>query len=63
MKQFIDLVRIRLGSEGESIRTLLLPIEHEFNRNGPDAAKTYLEAQQQELKERVLSLLEQVEEA
>ena len=60
--KFIALVGKRLESAGEEVRSLWLPIAEEFNRGGPDDAKTYLEAQQQSLQERIETLLSQFDE-
>ena len=59
--RFSVLVTRHLVSEGEEVRSLWTPISQEFDRGGPDAAKRYLDAQQQSLKERVESLLNLVD--
>ncbi len=61
--KFTELVARRLVSEGEEVRSLWTPIAQEFDRvgGGPDAAKRYLDAQQQSLKERIESLLNLVD--
>ena len=59
--QFSKLVGERLGSD-ENSRDLWNSIADEFNRDGPDAAKEYLEAGARRLMERVEKLLGQVEE-
>lgn len=61
-RKFIALVGKRLESAGEEVCSLWIPIAEEFDRGGPDAAKTYLEAQQQSLQERIETLLSQVDE-
>ena len=58
--KFSELVRRRLASE-EKARSLWTPIAQEFDRDGPDAAKEYLNAERQRLENRVQSLLDQVE--
>ena len=61
--RFSELVARRLASAGEEVRSLWTPIAQEFDRvgGGPDAAKRYLDAQQQSLKERVENLLNLVD--
>ena len=59
--RFSELVEKQLGSD-ENSRELWRPIADEFNRDGPDAAKGYLEAEARRLMERVEKLLGQVEE-
>ena len=58
--QFSELVGARLGSD-ENSRELWNSIADGFNRDGPDAAKEYLEAEARLLIERVERLLGQVE--
>ena len=57
--QFSELVGRRLSSE-ES-QSLWIPVAQELDRvgGGPDAAKEYLDAERQRLKERVENLLAQ----
>lgn len=57
--QFSELVGRRLSSE-ES-QSLWIPVAQEIDRvgGGPDAAKGYLDAERQRLKERVENLLAQ----
>lgn len=59
--QFSELVREKLASE-EQARDLWIPIAEEFNRHGSEAAKEYLDAEQQRLKERVQNQLNQFDE-
>lgn len=56
--QFAESVEERLASN-EDAHELWLPIAHEFVRDGPDAAKEYLDAVGQQLEDRVINLLEQ----
>ena len=57
--KFSELVGDRLTSE--EARALWTPIAQEFDRDGPDAAKAYLEAKRQQLEERVKRLLNSIE--
>ena len=59
--QFSELVEKQLGSD-ENSRELWRPIADEFNRDGPDAAEKYLEAEARRLMERVEKFLGRVEE-
>ena len=56
--QFSEFVKKKLAPE-EQARELWIPIAEEFNRRGSDAAKEYLDAEQQRLEERVQNLLNQ----
>ena len=58
--KFSELVGEQLASQEEA-RTLWIPIAQEFDRDGPDAAKEYLDAARQRLEERVQNLLNEVE--
>ena len=58
---FSELVEKQLGSD-ENSRELWRPIADEFSRDGPDAAKKYLEAEARRLMERVEKFLGRVEE-
>ena len=58
--KFSELVGEQLAPE-EQARNLWIPIAQEFDRDGPDAAKEYLDAERQRLEERVQNLLDQVE--
>ena len=60
--KFSELVGKNLSTEEEGVRTLWTPTAQEFDREGPDAAKEYLDAAGQQLEERVQSLLEQIGE-
>ena len=60
--RFSELVGQQLVSEGEEVRSLWTPIAHEFDRGGADAAKSWLDAEQQALEERLENLLNQVGE-
>ena len=57
--KFSGLVGHRLTSE--EARSLWIPMAQEFDRDGPDAAKKYLEAEKQRLEEYVKSLLNSIE--
>lgn len=59
--RFSELVGRRLVSEGEDVRSLWTPMAHEFDRNGPDAVKSWLDAERQGIEERLENLLSQVE--
>ena len=54
--RFSELVRERLASN-ESARELWQPVAQEFDRDGPETAGEFLNAQQQQLKEQVQRLL------
>ena len=45
--------------EGQS-RELWMPVSQEFDRNGPDAAKIYLDIEGQRLGDRVRNLMNQI---
>ena len=59
--RFSDMVPTRLSSHQDEARTLWVPLAGEFDRAGPDAVHEYLAAAQQQLVERVQTLLAQVE--
>ncbi len=59
--KFSGLVGDRLTSE--EARALWTPMAQEFDRDGPDAAKKYLEAERQQLEEYVKSLLNSIKES
>ena len=54
--RFSELVRERLASN-EPARELWQPTAQEFDRNGPEYAGEFLNAQQQQLEEQVQRLL------
>lgn len=56
--KFSELVRERLASN-ESARELWQPVAQEFDRDGPEAAGEFLNAQQQQLEEQVQRLLKE----
>ena len=56
--RFTELVEKQLDSE---TRELWIPIAQEFDRDGPEAAKVYLDIEGQRLQERVRNLLNQIE--
>ena len=60
--QFSEMIKRRLVSEGEEVISLWKPIAQEFDRNGPDAAKLWLDALRQGLENKLESLIDQVEE-
>ena len=55
---FTELVEKHLDAES---RELWIPIAEEFNRDGPEAAKMYLDTEGQRLQDRVRNLLSQIE--
>ena len=59
---FAAAVGRRLANEGEAIRSLWVPLAQEFQRMGPDGARSFLEAQLENLQDRVQRLREQVED-
>lgn len=59
--QFSAAVEKLLSSVGNDARELWVPVAQEFDRAGPDAAKEYLEAQRQQLEERVENLLKEID--
>lgn len=58
---FSDLVRLGMSVHHDRERTLWVPLRHQFDREGPDAAREYLLAQRQQLAEQVEKQLEQVD--
>ena len=59
--RFSESVSRRLVSENEDVRSLWTPIAQEFDRGGPDTAKSWLDAERQGLEERLENLLDQFE--
>ena len=60
---FSELVRKRLESQGEEAALeLWLPLAEGLDRDGPDAAMEYINAEQQSLKQLVENRLKQLEE-
>ena len=59
--QFSAAVGKLLSSTGNNVQELWTPIAREFDRAGPDAAEKYLEAQRQQLEERVENLLKEID--
>lgn len=57
--QFSRVVGERLSSE--EARELWEPVAQEFDRNGPDAAREFLNAEKQRLEEQVRRLLDEFE--
>ena len=60
--RFTDLVASTFLADQEGARTLWIPLGQQFNGDGPDAVKVYLEAQRQQLVDHVEKLLSQVKE-
>ena len=58
--RFSLLVGRRLEPEEEDARELWIPVAQVFDRDGPDAARAYLDAEGQRLEERIQSQLDQV---
>ena len=56
--RFAELVEKQLDAEP---RELWIPIAEEFDRDGPEAAKVYLDTEGQRLQDRVRNLLDQIE--
>ena len=56
--RFTEMVEKQLDAES---RELWIPISQEFDRDGPEAAKVYLDIEGQRLQERVINLLNQIE--
>lgn len=59
--RFTELVTRQLSSEEDAVRSLWTQIAEEFNRDGPEAAHEYLDAERQRLEERVQNLLDEFE--
>ena len=60
--RFTDLVASAFSADQEGAQTLWVPLRDEFERDGPDTAKVYLEAERQRLIGDVERLLRQVKE-
>ena len=60
--RFSDLVEVAFSADQGATRTLWVPLAQQFERDGPDAARLYLEAQRQQLAGHVKELLRRVEE-
>ena len=60
--RFSDLVASAFSADQEGARTLWVPLGQQFDSDGPDAVKEYLEAQRQQLVGDVKKLLSQVKE-
>lgn len=61
--RFTDLVVSEFSTDQHGARTLWTPLAHQFDDgDGPEAVREYLEAQRQQLVDRVKKLLGQVEE-
>ena len=60
--RFSELVGLAFSSDHPAARTLWVPLAQQFDRDGPDAVKEYLDAQRQQLADYVRKLLSQVEE-
>ena len=58
---FTDLVERNLSAEDETVKSLWRPIADEFDRDGPEIAKAYLDAERQRLEEKVQKLLDEFE--
>lgn len=58
--RFTDLVSAALSADQQGARTLWVPLGEQFDSDGPDAVKEYLEAQRQQLVDHVEKLLHQV---
>lgn len=59
--RFTQHVTRQLPSEEEVVRSLWMQVAEEFNRDGPEAAHEYLDAERQRLEERVQNLLDEFE--
>ena len=60
--RFTDLVASEFSADQHGARTLWIPLGHQFDDDGPEAVRVYLEAQRQQLVDRVKKRLGQVEE-
>ena len=60
--RFTDLVASEFSADQHGARTLWTPLAHQYDGDGPEAAREYLEAQKQQLVNHVKKLLGQVEE-
>ena len=60
--RFSDLVASAISADQEGARTLWVPLGENFDSEGPDAVKEYLEAQRQHLVNHVKRLLKHVNE-
>ena len=59
---FSDLVASAFSADQEAARTLWGPLAQQFDLDGPDAVKEYLEAERQRLDGHVKKLLRRVKE-
>ena len=59
--RFTQLVARQLPSDDEAVRSLWLRLAEVFDRDGPEDAGTYLDAQRQQLQDRVQNLLNDFE--
>lgn len=60
--RFTQHVTRQLPSEEEAVRSLWLRLAEVFDKDGPEDAGAYLEAQRQQLQDRVQNLLNDFEE-
>ena len=60
--EFTEIVGQRLPPDEEAVKELWRPIAHEFDRDGPEAAVIYLNAQREQLEQHTRRLLNEFEE-
>lgn len=60
--RFTDLVASEFSVDQRGARSLWTPLSHQFDGDGPEAVREYLEAQRQQLVDEVKELLGQVKE-
>ena len=56
--RFSEQVTSAFSTEQEEAKTLWVPLKQQFNKEGPEAAREYLEAQRQQLADHVKKQLE-----
>ena len=60
--RFSELVSSEFSADEEGARVLWVPLGQQFNGDGPDAVRAYLDAEREKLVRHVKKLLGQVEE-
>ena len=60
--RFSEQVTSAFSTEQEEARTLWVPLKQQFDKEGPEAAREYLEAKRQYLAEQVKKRLDHVKE-
>lgn len=60
--RFSEQVTSAFSTEQEEAKTLWVPLKQQFDEEGPEAAREYLEAQRQQLADHVKKQLDHIKE-